>query len=286
MVESSSFTLRTMGLEDVTDGLRLCRASGWNQREEDWRELLNLNPGGFLVAVAGGRVVGTGGAVRYGAGLAWVCMILVDPESRSQGVGSRLTEEALRRVESVDVVGLDATPGGRPVYLKLGLREARALARLDGRASSAAPPSTSTARAMKAADLPAVLAWDREAFGADRESLLRWLFGQAPEYAWCAPSAGGLDGYGFGRHGHNADHIGPVVARRPGAARDLVRACLASHAGRRFFIDVPREPAEWVGALAELGFAEQRPFTRMYRGDAKEPGRPREVFAVTGPEFG
>jgi len=281
-----------MGLEDVPDGLRLCRASGWNQREEDWRELLSLNPGGFLAAVTDGRVVGTGGAMRYGAGLAWVCMILVDPESRSQGVGSRLTEEVLKRLEGVAVVGLDATPGGRPVYLKLGLREARELARFDGRAPATAPTaptaprSTSAARAIAAADLPAVLAWDREAFGADRAGLLRWLFTQAPEYAWCAPGAGGFDGYCFGRHGHNAEHIGPVVARQAGVARDLVRACLAAHPGRRFFIDVPREPPEWTSALAELGFAEQRPFTRMYRGDAKEPGRPQELFAVTGPEFG
>jgi len=286
VVEGPSFTLRPMGLEDVPDGLRLCRASGWNQREEDWRELLRLNPGGFFAAVVEGRVVGTAGAMRYGERLAWVCMILVDPESRSHGVGTRMTEEILRRQESVDVVGLDATPGGRPVYLKLGLREARALARFDGRASPAPLPSTSPARAMKTADLPAVLAWDREAFGADRANLLRWLFGQAPEYAWYAPAAGGLDGYCLGRHGHNADQIGPVVARHPGAARDLVRACLASHSGRRFFIDVPREPPEWVSALAELGFTEQRPFTRMYRGDAKEPGRPAELFAVTGPEFG
>ena len=140
------FTLRPMGVEDIPDGLRLCRASGWNQREEDWRELLALSPGGFLVAVAEGRVVGTAGAMRYGTGLAWVCMILVDPESRRRGVGSRLTEEVLRRLEGIDVVGLDATAGGRPVYLKLGLREGRALVRFDGRASSAPPPSASVAR--------------------------------------------------------------------------------------------------------------------------------------------
>lgn len=288
MVETAdaSFTLRPMRLEDIPDGLRLCRASGWNQREEDWRELLSLNPGLFVAAVAEGRVVGTGGAIRYGAGLAWMCMILVDPESRSQGLGTRVTEEVLRRLEGVDVVGLDATPGGRLVYLKLGLREGRGLVRFDARALSAPPPATSAARAMKAADLAEVLAWDLEAFGADRSAILHWALGQAPEYAWCARGAGGLDGYSFGRHGHNADHIGPVVARRPDIARDLVQACLAAHAGRRFFIDAPREPAEWPRALGELGFTEQRPFTRMYRGDATEPGRPEQLFAVVGPEFG
>ena len=114
---------------------------------------------------------------------------------------------------------------------------------------------------------------------------MRWAFGQAPEYAWCA-AAGRLEGYCFGRHGHNADHVGPVVARQADTARDLVQACLATHAGRRFFLDAPREPPEWPRALGELGFAEQRPFTRMYRGDAPAPGRPDQLFAAVGPEFG
>jgi GNAT superfamily N-acetyltransferase len=282
----ASFTLRPMRLEDIPDGLRLCRASGWNQGEEDWRALLSLNPGGFIAAVGDGRVVGTGGAVRYGPALGWVCMILVDPESRSHGLGTRVMEEVLRRLDGVAVVGLDATPGGRPVYAKLGFRDARTLARFDTRALSAPPPATSAARAMKAADLAEVLAWDLEAFGADRSAVLHWALGQAPEYAWCASGAAGLDGYCFGRHGHNADHIGPVVARRPKIAKDLVQACLAAHPGRRFFLDAPREPAEWPGTLAELGFAEQRPFTRMYRGGGQEPGRPAELYAVVGPEFG
>ena len=287
MVEGPRFTLRPMGLEDIPDGLRLCRASGWNQRDEDWREMLRSNPGGFVAAVGDGRVVGTGGAVRYGTGLAWICMILVDPESRGRGLGTRIMEEVLRRLVDVPVVGLDATPGGRLVYLKLGFRDGRPLARFHARPLPALPPPRSAVRRMTAADLLEVLAWDREAFGADRAGVLRWALGQAPEYAWCARAdGGGVGGYCFGRHGRDADHIGPVVARQRAVARDVVQACLAAHAGRRFFVDAPREPAEWPRALAELGFAEQRAFTRMYRGDAKEPGRPHELFAVMGPEFG
>jgi GNAT superfamily N-acetyltransferase len=283
----ASFSLRPMRLEDIPDGLRLCRACGWNQREEDWRALLSLSPGGFVAAVGDGRVVGTGGALRYGGGLGWACMILVDPESRGRGLGTRIMEEVLRGLADVPVVGLDATPGGRLVYVKLGFRDGRPLARFDARPLSALPPPRSAVRRMTAADLLEVLAWDREAFGADRAGVLRWALAQAPEYAWCARAdGGGVEGYCCGRRGHDADHIGPVVARRPEIARDLVQACRATQPGRRFFVDAPREPAEWPRALAELGFAEQRPFTRMYRGEGREPGRPAELYAVVGPEFG
>jgi len=271
--------------EDIPDGLRLCRAAGWNQREGDWRALLALNPDGFVAAVSGGAVVGTGGAVRYGNALAWVCMILVDPAARGQGIGTRIMEDVLEKLRGVAVVGLDATPRGRPVYVKLGFGDARPLARFEARLSS--PPSRPAGvRSLTPADLPAVLAWDREAFGADRGPLLRWAFDEAPEYAWCADGAGGLVGYSFGRHGHNAEHLGPVVARDTDTARTLVAAGLASASGRPVFIDAPREPMEWARALAGLGFVEQRPFTRMYRGDATEPGRPEQLFAVVGPEFG
>jgi len=271
--------------EDIPDGLRLCRAAGWNQREADWRALLGLNPGGFVAAVSDGAVVGTGGAVRYGTSLAWVCMILVDPAARGQGIGTRIMEDQLEKLKGVAVVGLDATPRGRPVYLKLGFRDARPLARFEARLAA---PSVRAAgvRPLTQAGLPAVLAWDREAFGAARGALLRWALGQAPEYAWCATGAGGLLGYSFGRHGHNAEHLGPVVARNEQAARDLVAAGLASASGRPVFIDAPSEPAEWASALGGLGFVEQRPFTRMYRGDAKEPGLPEQLFSVVGPEFG
>jgi GNAT superfamily N-acetyltransferase len=276
---------RPMTPEDIPEGLRLCRASGWNQRDEDWRALLAANPGGFVVAVAEGRVVGTGGAVPYGTGLAWVCMILVDPESRSQGIGTEIMEKVLGRLGGVAVVGLDATPGGRPVYAKLGFRDVQPLARLETRARSAAPPPPSV-RPTTAADVEAVLAWDAQVFGADRGVLLRWARDQAPEYAWCAEDERGLAGYCFGRHGHNAEHVGPVVARSSRKAGELVAACLSAAAGRRVFIDAPRDRPEWSGVLAGLGFVEQRPFTRMYRGDGLAPGRPEQVFAVVGPEFG
>lgn len=277
--------LRPMTPEDIPEGLRLCRAAGWNQREADWHALLGLNPGGFVAAVSDGAVVGTGGSVRYGTSLAWVCMILVDPAARGQGIGTRIMKELLEKLEGVAVVGLDATPRGRPVYLKLGFGDARPLARFEARLSSPVVRPAGV-RPLTRADLPAVLAWDREAFGADRGPLLRWAFGEAPEYAWCADGAGGLAGYSFGRHGHNAEHLGPVVARGLQAARGLVAAGLGSASGRAVFVDAPREPAEWGSALGELGFVEQRPFTRMYRGDAQEPGRPQELFAVVGPEFG
>jgi GNAT superfamily N-acetyltransferase len=274
---------------DLEDGLRLSRASGWNQTIEDWRLLLSLGPGLFRVAALDGRIVASGGAVRYGDDLAWICMILVDPEQRGHGIGTRIFDDVLARTEAavraggLRCVGLDATPAGRGIYLQRGFVEEGGLVRMrvEGAEGGRGPASV---RPLAAEDLEAVLARDREVFGADRGPVLLWALGSAPGLAWVARQAGTV-GYCFGRHGDRFDHVGPVVAGDPALARDLVLASLSRPRQRPLILDARVEPG-WLATLGELGFREQRPFTRMYLGDARLDARPALEPAVLGPEFG
>jgi len=271
---------------DVEDGLRLCRLSGWNQRAEDWQLLLRLGDGCFRVAVEHGRVVGTAGAARYGSRLAWICMVLVDPAARGRGIGTRLFEEVLGLVDDVEVVGLDATPAGRPVYAKLGFADAAGLLRMGTSLPAAGRLDPGGAQPLTPARLKAVCALDHEVFGADRGAVLRWALETAPEYAWSLEEDGVLAGYCFGRHGHHSEHLGPVVARGAQAALRLVSAGLSRARAGRAIVDVPKGQAEWRGTLAALGFEEQRPLTRMYRGAPAGPGQPGLQLAIAGPELG
>jgi GNAT superfamily N-acetyltransferase len=275
---------------DVEGGLRLCRAAGWNQLERDWQALLEP-PSVFRVASRAGRVVGTAGAVVYGAELAWVCMVLVDPAERGQGLGTALVEQVLDRLPAGVAVGLDATPSGRPVYARLGFAPTGDLARLE-----CGPPARrrgigteplgahEVLRPLRAGDLPRVAAWDREVFGADRSRILSGLLGAAPEYAWLLEADDALSGYCLGRPGHRTAHLGPVVALEWQTAGALVSRCLAADPDRRFTLDAPAA-AVWRSQLQQLGFSEQRPFTRMYRGGGPARGRTEHTFALVGPEF-
>jgi len=289
---------RDMTEADLEDGLRLSRASGWNQTIEDWRLLLALGPGLFRVAVEEGRAVASGGAVRYGDALAWISMILVDPARRGHGIGTRIFDDvldrtaALVRTGGLRVVGLDATPAGHGIYLQQGFQDAGGIVRMrEGSGLESCPVGestiqdlTPTVRPLSAEDLAAVLAFDREAFGADRGAVLRWAFASAPDLAWVGREAG-TTAYCFGRHGDHSDQVGPVVTEDPALARDLVRACLSRPRSRPLIVDA-RTETSWLAALAGMGFREQRPFTRMYRGDARPPARPTLEQAVLGPEFG
>ena len=80
-----------------------------------------------------------------------------------------------------------------------------------------------------------------------------------------------------------------LIDRLAGDPAALAIAEVKTYAARQASMERRRWFATWLRWRIDhpgLGFAEQRPFTRMYRGEGTEPGRPQETFAVTGPEFG
>jgi GNAT superfamily N-acetyltransferase len=274
---------------DVDAGLRLCRTIGWDQVARDWERFLTP-PCDAIVAVRGGRVLGTCAAIPYGSVFGWIGMVLVDPAAQGQGLGTALLTRAAEMLRSVTAVRLDATPAGHPLYLKQGFIEEARLRRLER------PPAPFVAlrsddsddviQQMTAADLTQVQQRDADVFGAPRGDLLDWMYRGAPEYAWVARRDGELAGYVVGRHGFQFEHLGPIIARDGHTAAALTRACLSRHSDRAFIVDATCHDGDWSGFLEESGFREQRPFIRMYRGGTPPFGEPYHQFAVTGPEFG
>jgi len=282
---SPGLKLRSMTVDDIPAGMRLCHAAGWNQLEDDWRLFLTSARSGAVLAEKNEHVVGTCAYIHYGS-LAWIAMMLVDPEERGSGLGSRLMEEVLGELRGVECVGLDATPLGEPLYRRSGFAHDYHLVRTKATIEAARFEATSSrARPMQRSDLPRVLQRDREVFGADRGEVLASLFERAPDCAWIVEQGETLRGYSFGRPGRLYHLLGPVVAEDSGTARDMVNACFAEHDGKAFAIDAPRLDAEWLAWLASVGFAEERPFVRMFRRGDGRPGIPSMQFAIGGPEF-
>ena len=139
---------------------------------------------------------------------------------------------------------------------------------------------------MRSQDIGDIAALDELVFGANRIAMLRWMWQGAPGYAWVAERGGRLAGYTFGRHGHDFEDLGPIVAADDGMAQQLATACLSAHGGRPFVVDVPLGQSSLRQRLEALGFRYQRPLIRMARGAGAIPGDPSRQFAVLGPEFG
>jgi ribosomal protein S18 acetylase RimI-like enzyme len=285
MSSLAGVSIRKMTRSDIPSGHRLCRASHWNQTERDWEHFLAAAPDGALVSVEDGSVIGTVATLPYGP-FAWISMVLVEPSARGRGIGTMLLTKGLELVPDGSTARLDATPAGEVIYRKLGFVPEYALTRFFLDARVAALPRRSSARPLEPRDWPALLDIDRRAFGASRARLLERLAAEAPEYAWVADVQGQLRGYVVGRHGYVREQIGPLVADSPEIAESLLGAVLASHSDRRVFIDVPDDQRAFRDHLTQLGFAKERPFLRMFRGQLTAPGQPPLMYAITGPEFG
>lgn len=279
-------TLRPMRQHDIDAGLRLCRASGWNQVRRDWEWFLTLAPGGMWVAEHNSRVAGTVAAVRYGHRFGWIGMVLVDPAIRGRGIGTRLLDHALALLSDLPTTRLDATQAGYPLYLARQFTDERRIDRMQVLASESPVPIRAGVRPMRDSDLDDVSAFDAHVFGADRTPMLRWLWEGATAHAWVAADGSGLAGYTFGRHGHDFDHLGPIVAADADTAQGLAAACLGTQPGRKFVVDAASGDPAWVAALEGLGFRHQRHLIRMSRGAGSIPGDPSRQFAILGPEFG
>jgi ribosomal protein S18 acetylase RimI-like enzyme len=279
--------IRTMTPGDVSAGMRLKEAAGWNQTREDWERFLQANPEGCFVADQDGDVAGTVTTIIYENRLAWVGMVLVDAQLRGKGIGTALLLKAINYLDTrkIPCVKLDATTQGKPIYARLGFRVEYEIERhcLRREANSKASVALASDRAES---IETVLKLDREVFGADRSDLLRSVAASAPELIVTTRLDDAVEGFALGRKGSRADHLGPWVASNAPAAREVFEAFLLRSRRNVVFVDVMKDNPWALALLAEKDFQFSRSLTRMYRGENAYRGRPDLLYSILGPEFG
>lgn len=282
---TADVTLRLMTAADIPAGARLRELAGWNQTEADWHRFLDLEPAGCFVACRGERVCGTVTTLRHGARLGWIGMVLTDPADRRQGIGTRLLERGIERLEEagIETLKLDATPMGRPIYLERGFADEYGIERWEGIAPASGAPALPV---LGADEFERVSAWDRDVFGEDRRALLCAIWQANPRYCASLYRRGDLVGYTMGRAGARAHYLGPWVARDPTAAEVLLGEFLARLAGQPVYADVCLANPAAAALVREHGFSFQRTLTRMFRGPNRHPGTPELVCGIAGPELG
>jgi predicted N-acetyltransferase YhbS len=226
----------------------LSRQAGWPHRTEDWQMALALSEG--IVAIEDDRVVGTVLVTPYKQDCATINMDIVDETMRGRGLGRSLMDAALRIADDRPL-RLVATTAGLPLYQKLGFHETGTVLQHQGLAGNIPAPAGTDAAA--ADDLPAIMALDRLAFGADREDLLSYL-AKVGEFAVIRRD-GGVQGFCCLRAFGRGEVIGPVVAANIEDARKLIEHHVARRPGRFLRVDTTAAAglSPW---LAEHGFAE------------------------------
>src|SRR5262245_10473976 len=292
---------RPMLPADIDSGLQLCRLAGWDQVQRDWERFVSDENARVSVATyprkprsslsadrfdAVGQIVGTVATIRYGAEFGWIGMLLVHPDVQGRGVGAVLLGHATAELAGVPSIRLDATPAGHLLYRKHGFVDEFPLRRMEGRAKVIERSDQTSVRPLERDGVADVFDLDRQVFGAPRNGVLAWMLEGAPEYGFVSRERGNITGYVLGRHGHEFEHLGPIVAADAALAVELTRACLAAQPGKPFVIDSASSADDWCLFLEDAGFREQRPYIRMYRGGKSAFALVGQQFAILGPEFG
>ena len=278
--------IRQLTENDLAAAMRLKELAHWNQTEGDWRRLLRLEPRGCFAGVLNGRIIASLTTTTYGKELAWIGMVIVDPEYRRQGIATQLMRTGLHylKEQGIATIKLDATPAGRPAYEALDFVEESFVERWEGVARPAPEKNPEVVSSVSPMLLHAL---DRQAFGADRSRLLNLLVASS-----CAPPLahttrnGQSKGYCLARSGTNASYVGPLVAADGETALALLDAMLDRMAGEKVFVDFYTGFCTGTRVLVERGFVKQRDFIRMRYGKESDAGTSDFVFAIGGPEIG
>lgn len=270
-------TLTRLEPGHIPGAVELSRHEQWPHRPEDWALIQGLSQG--VVALSGGRVVGTAMATVFGP-VGMMNMIIVGGQMRGRGLGRALMDAAMALAEPREW-RLVATESGLPLYRKLGFVEQDRVLQHQGiLAGVAAPKGVEWAGE---ADLDAIAAIDRAATGADRAPLIAAL-AQAGRIA-ILRGAGGIAGYGALRPFGRGEVAGPIIASDPDQARALLSFLLADRAGSFIRVDTTKDSglAPW---LTGLGLAHVGGGIGMSRGTPAPQAGNFHRFALAAQALG
>jgi GNAT superfamily N-acetyltransferase len=287
MNEEIEIEINLMTENDLSSLIGLKNRLGWNQTESDLRRLLELNPRGSFTADYNGETVGTITTTVYGNGLAWIGMMLVDPNYRRRGIAARLMNRALDYLyeTGVKTIKLDATPEGFPLYKSMGFIVEILIERWE---CFAGFNLKNNLQELDGSLLPAIYELDKIAFGADRSSLIDSLIISSNSKSAVSLSSANndLNGFALSRPGSNADYIGPIIAKDRKSAADLLEGMLAQSSNKKVYVDFNTGFNLPPDYLIEHGFVKQRDLLRMSLGKKSGAGTSGLVFAIAGPELG
>lgn len=285
---NNSIQIRELGSEHIPAAMDLVLSEGWNQTIKDWQLLINNPQNVCLAAEVDGKLVGTVTTINYNDEVAWIGMVLVNKEYRGQGISKTLLSAILKQLTSCKSIKLDATPAGQPVYKKIGFEDEYIISRMinpDFHQSLGIIGETVPQQIQKK-DIPEIIKFDKQAFGADRSRLISALIHDFPKKCLVLKHGNEISGFALGRRGNKHHQIGPVMTKSYNDAKVLISYALKDLQEQSIVIDILEDKTQLAGWLCNIGFEKQRNFTRMFLGNNTSPGIISQQYFISGPEFG
>lgn len=258
----------------------LAQSVGWLDTESDWRV---LHGAALVLGVRqNGRLIGQGAVGSYGnAGT--VAKMIVAPDFQRQRLGSSILNALLLEAEqrSIAVLGLVATPLGRPLYEHTGFTAAGEVAVLTGTPT----PMNSTSHAAPLANSGLAVCVDERWLSCARAPMLHARFRENIATASCSDPDGNIQGYAMATEQGPQAVVGPVMAGSEADAR-LLASSIFCAVSRPIRIDVPVQQRDFRKWLQGIGLHEQGIRVEMARGASQLPWQVPQRYALATQAWG
>ncbi|RUM19342.1 N-acetyltransferase [Rhizobium vallis] len=291
LVDSFEMRIADINTVDLEQLHALSIGVGWPHRADDWQFVRELGKGVVALDEVD-RVLGSAMWFAYGEDFATIGLVITSPRLQARGAGQWLMDHVLTEIPQHNL-GLNSTRAAKRLYHSLDFTTEAVVSQCQGEAFSPAPAETppgAELRALDIADLAAITALDKEAFGADRTALLARIL----------PSSSGLglirdgqiEAFSFCRRFGRGHVIGPVAASSDADAIAVIRPHVAEHAGKFLRLDTREKSGAFSDFLSQCGLSVFDTVTTMSRGrpwlavrERRHAATPK-IYALAGHALG
>ena len=269
------FHVEKMRVDDFLFAVQLANTMGWNMALEDFKFTTKLEPEGCFVLFHGSERVGITTCVSFGK-VGWFGNLVVTESFRRRGAGALLVKHAIEYLKSkeAETIGLYAYPPLIEFYRQFGFKPDVDFLVFQGKAASPANEETVQLQKAKKQDTLAIIDFDSQCFGANREKLLEPILRDRSNLCYVAVDDHGITGYCAATVYEETAGVGPLMCRqkRGGVAVALLQTVLSKLRKHDVFICVPSEEPALLDTLSKAGLREKFRVTRMFLGSAAAKG--------------
>lgn len=261
-------------------------AEGWNPGFGDLAFACGMDLDAFIALRDGHRLVGGGSIFRHNASTGFMGLFILHPSYRKRGLGTALwhwrRDRLIERLGPEASIGMDGVLDMVPFYLKGGFREHHVNIRYQGFAQASDAAGCIDLSEIETAQ---ILALDHECFGSDRaEYMTAWL-GRPGILAVGLAEGDRLTGFGIARPCRVGYKIGPLYARCPQQAGQLIDDLCNRLVGEQVQIDTPDLNPDAEAIFRTRGWLPVFRCARLYLGQAPN-ARLDATYGVCSLEFG
>ncbi len=263
------FHVKKMKADDFPFAVQLANEMNWNMAKEDYEFMLKLEPQGCLVLFHNRERLGIATTISFGK-IGWFGNLIVKEEFRGKGAGNLLINHCIDylKKKGAETIGLYAYPHLVKFYRSFDFSCDIDFLVLKGKANFS--PTHEILEEANDQDVPAIINFDCQYFGANRKKLLKLILLNKYNLCYISTENSEITGYVATKvHGKTVE-VGPLIcqADREEEAELLLKTVLSRLSDLEVFMYIPEKETSLLNILHKAGLKEDFRVVRMFSGPA------------------